>query len=269
MPHEKALIFAGPATMHDKMRRLGWAANEAGRTSPMRIYLVEDELRLARSYARNLEDEGHAVEVATDGYTAYHCLHANSDAFDVIILDVLLPGLSGIEVCRALRQEGVRVPILLLTALDQTEQKVSGLDAGADDYLTKPFPFEELLARLRALVRRPHRYDPVAAATQRSVGDLHIDLLRHEVVRGEKVILLTAREFAVLEVLARNPGRVLTRQQLTERVWPDGTEAGSNVLDTYVHYLRDKIDRGFPVKLLHTVRGVGYTLRAPTEGSTR
>lgn len=234
----------------------------------MRIFLVEDEPRLARSYARNLEDEGHAVELAADGETAYHHLRQSGELYDVVILDVRLPGRSGIDVCRALRHEGVRVPILLLTALDQTEQKVAGLDAGADDYLTKPFPFEELLARLRALARRPYRFDPVAAATQLQVGDLHMDLLRHEVSRGETMIPLTAREFALLELLARNAGRVLTRQQLTERMWPDGTEAGSNVLDTYVHYLRDKIDRDHPVKLLRTVRGVGYTLRPPAEGSS-
>ena len=235
----------------------------------MRIFLVEDEPRLARSYARQLEDEGYSVELAADGHVAYERLRQNGDLYDIVVLDVLLPGRSGIEVCRALRREGVRVPILLLTALDQTEQKVAGLDAGADDYLTKPFPFEELLARLRALARRPYRFDPVAAATQLQVGDLHIDLLRHEVMRGGALIVLTAREFALLEMLARHAGRVLTRQQLTERIWPDGTEAGSNVLDTYVHYLRDKIDRDHPVKLLQTVRGVGYTLRAPSEGSAR
>ncbi|MGH2516708.1 MAG: response regulator transcription factor [Ktedonobacterales bacterium] len=235
----------------------------------MRIFLVEDEPRLARGYARNLEDEGHTVALAADCESAYERLHSSGDLYDVVILDVLLPGKSGIEVCRALRHDGIRAPILLLTALDQTEQKVAGLDAGADDYLTKPFPFDELLARLRALVRRPYRYDPVSAATQLVVADLHIDLLRHEVMRGETVLSLTTREFAVLETLARNAGRVIPRQLLLERVWPDGTEAGSNVLDTYVHYLRDKIDRDFPVKLLHTVRGVGYTLRAPAKGSSR
>lgn len=235
----------------------------------MRIFLVEDEPRLARSYARNLEDEGHSVAMSVDGVAAYERLRSSGDTYDVVILDVLLPGMSGIEVCRALRREGIRVPILLLTALDETEQKVAGLDAGADDYLTKPFPFNELLARLRALVRRPYRYDPVSAATQLDVGDLHIDLLRHEVMRGETVLSLTVREFAVLETLARNAGRVISRQQLLERVWPDGTEAGSNVLDTYVHYLREKIDRDYPVKLLHTVRGVGYTLRLPAKGASR
>lgn len=229
----------------------------------MRILLVEDEVRLARSYKRNLEDEGHTVEVIHDGLTAQARAIEERSSFDAIVMDVLLPGRSGIDVCRELRRAGHRVPILLLTALDQTEHKVAGLDAGADDYLTKPFPFEELLARLRALSRRPYHYDAGVQATQLDVGDLHIDLLRHEVIRQNTVLPLTAREFTLLEYLARNVNRVLTRQQLSDRVWPDGTDAGSNVLDTYVHYLRDKIDRDFDPKLLHTVRGVGYMLRTP------
>lgn len=232
----------------------------------MRILLVEDELRLARSYQRNLQDEGYIVETAFDGEVAYnHVMEAPGD-FDVVILDVMLPKRDGISVCRDLRRAGVRLPILLLTALDQTEDKVAGLDAGADDYLTKPFPFEELLARLRALARRGRQFDASANATTLEVADLSIDLLRREVYRGNRVITLTAREFALLEFLARNADRVLTRRQLTERVWPDGTEAGSNVLDTYIHYLREKIDRDEPEKLIHTARGVGYSLRAPRKG---
>lgn len=238
-------------------------AKGAGGT--VRILLVEDELRLARSYQRNLEDEGHSVVAVYDGESALERLLDNAAAYDVVIMDVLLPGQSGIEVCRAVRRQGVRVPILLLTALGETEDKVTGLDAGADDYLTKPFPMDELLARLRALTRRPHGFDPVAQATQLRAGDLTVDVLRHEVTRGNRLIPLTVREFALLEFLARNAGRVLTRQQLTDRVWPDGTEAGSNVLDTYIHYLREKIDRDAAEseKLLHTVRGVGYSLREP------
>lgn len=235
----------------------------------MRILLVEDELRLARSYQRHLEDEGHTVEAVADGEAALERLLADPFAFDVVIMDVLLPGRSGVEVCAIVRRQGIRVPILLLTALGDTEDKVAGLDAGADDYLTKPFPMDELFARLRALARRPHLFDPVAQATQLRVADLSVDVLRHEVMRGNRLIPLTVREFALLEVLARNAGRVLTRQQLTDRVWPDGTDAGSNVLDTYIHYLREKIDRDAPEKLLHTVRGVGYTLRARPEGGVR
>lgn len=231
----------------------------------MRILLVEDELRLVRSYQRNLEDEGHSVVAVYDGESALERLLDDPTAYDVVIMDVLLPGQTGIEVCRVVRRQGIRVPILLLTALGETEDKVAGLDAGADDYLTKPFPMDELFARLRALTRRPHVFDPVAQATQLRVADLTLDVLRHEVTRGNRLIPLTVREFTLLEFLVRNAGRVLTRQQLTDRVWPDGTEAGSNVLDTYIHYLRDKIDRDAveSEKLLHTVRGVGYTLRAP------
>jgi DNA-binding response OmpR family regulator len=161
----------------------------------------------------------------------------------------------------------VTLPILLLTALDQTEDKVAGLDAGADDYLTKPFPFDELLARLRALTRRGRQFDALANATTLTVGDLSIDVLSREVIRANHLIPLTAREFSLLEYLARNADRVLTREQLWARVWPEGTEAGSNVLDTYIHYLRDKIDRDTPDKMIHTVRGVGYSLRTPQKGS--
>ncbi|HEX8727538.1 MAG TPA: response regulator transcription factor [Ktedonobacterales bacterium] len=229
----------------------------------MRILLVEDELRLARSYQRNLQDDGHAVEVAADGETAYDRVMTSPSDFDVIILDVLLPGRDGVTVCRDLRSAGVTLPILLLTALDQTEDKVAGLDAGADDYLTKPFPFDELLARLRALTRRGRQFDGAANATSLAVGDLSMDVLRREVIRGNRLVPLTAREFTLLEYLMRNVDRVLTRQQLWARVWPDGTEAGSNVLDTYIHYLREKIDRDAPEKLIQTARGVGYAIRSP------
>jgi|SRR5579884_2650106 len=231
----------------------------------MRILLVEDEPRLARSYQRNLQDEGHEVEVLGDGDAAYTLVRADHDRFDVIVLDVLLPGRNGISVCRSLRREGVTTPILLLTALDATEDKVAGLDAGADDYLTKPFPFEELLARLRALVRRSRQFEAGAEAGQIRAGDLVMDVPRHEVTRAGRRITLTAREFALLEYLARNANRVLTRAQLTDRIWPEGTEAGSNVLDTYIHYLRDKIDTPGLPRMIHTVRGVGYSLRTPEE----
>ncbi|HET8905867.1 MAG TPA: response regulator transcription factor [Ktedonobacterales bacterium] len=231
----------------------------------MRILLVEDEVRLARSYTRNLEDDGHTVTTVHDGDVAYETVSAAPDAYDALIVDVLLPGRNGIALCRDLRRAGVRTPILLLTALDATQDKVAGLDAGADDYITKPFPFEELLARLRALARRPHGYNPAGGNPELVVDDLVIDLLRHEVYRGKELVTLTAREFALLELLARNANRVLSREVLMTRIWPDGTEAGSNVLDTYIHYLRDKIDRSASHKLIHTVRGVGYSLRSPRE----
>lgn len=231
----------------------------------MRILLVEDDVRLGRSYQRNLERAGHVVETLHDAETAYARLTEpptdGRGAIQMVILDVLLPGKSGIALCRALRQAGILTPILLLTALDDTESKVAGLDAGADDYLTKPFPFDELLARLRALVRRPRTFDADAGATQIRVGDLLIDQLQHEVYRGNRLVPLTPREYALLEYLARNADRVLTREQLIARVWPDGTEAGSNVLESYIHHLREKLEVDAYDRLIHTVRGVGYALR--------
>ena len=232
----------------------------------MYILLVEDDPRLSRSYRRNLEEEGHQVTLATDGDTAIEYIMAETNGYDVIILDVLLPGRSGIQVCREVRRQGIATPILMLTALDQTEDKVTGLDAGADDYLTKPFPTDELLARLRALVRRSPHFVPDAPATTMQIGDLRLDLLRHEVFRDDTLILLTAREFALLELLVRNAGQVLLKSQIISRIWPDGTEYGSNILETYIHYLREKIDKDSPVKLIATVRGVGYSIRLPRTG---
>lgn len=231
------------------------------------LLLVEDDHRLARSYQRNLEAEGYLVEVAHDAESAYETVCASPERFDVLILDVLLPGRDGVTLCRDLRQAGVEMPIVLLTALDQTEEKVAGLDAGADDYITKPFPFAELLARLRALSRRPSAFEPRSGTPRLEVGDLVIDVPRHQVTRGGTPIHLTLTEFTLLELLARNEGLVLTRDRLTEEIWPDGTDAGSNVLESYIHFLRDKIDRGHSDKLIQTVRGVGYSLRPPDRGT--
>lgn len=228
-----------------------------------RLLLIEDDRRLARSYQRNLEAEGYFVQVINDGDTAYETVRARPERFDALILDVLLPGRDGVTLCRDLRQAGVEVPIVLLTALDQTEEKVAGLDAGADDYITKPFPFAELLARLRALSRRPIAFEPRANAARLEVGDLVIDVPRHEISRAGLPIHLTLTEFTLLELLARNAGLVLTRDRLSDEIWPDGTEAGSNVLESYIHFLRDKIDRDHDHKLIQTVRGVGYCLRLP------
>lgn len=233
-----------------------------------RLLLVEDDQRLARSYQRNLEAEGYFVEVIHDGDAAYDMVCAGPGRFDALILDVLLPGRDGVTLCRDLRQAGVEVPVVLLTALDQTEEKVAGLDAGADDYITKPFPFAELLARLRALSRRPTNFAPRASAAQLEVGDLVIDVPRHEVTRAGVPIHLTLTEFTLLELLARNAGLVLTRDLLTDEIWPDGTDAGSNVLESYIHFLRDKIDRGHEHKLIQTIRGVGYSLRIHTRVSS-
>lgn len=228
----------------------------------MRLLLVEDDVRLARSYQRNLERAGYQVDVFHDAESAWAFLRRESRAIQVIILDVLLPGQSGIELCRQIRDANIETPTLLLTALDQTGDKVAGLDAGADDYLTKPFPFAELLARLRALTRRQQRLEQ-GSATEIHIGELVIDPLQREVYLSDRLIALTPREYALLEFLARNADRALSRQQISARVWPEGTEAGSNVLDTYIHHLREKLDDYGTVQMIQTVRGVGYALRAP------
>lgn len=227
----------------------------------MRVLVVEDERKLARLMTTALGQERHTVDVAYDGEEAIN--RAQAGIYDVIVLDVMLPERSGIEVCRWLRAHDITTPVLLLTARDQIEDKVEGLDAGADDYMTKPFAFEELAARLRALRRRATAAPEGASApTTLVVGDLTLDLVRHEAQRGERRITFTTREFALLEFLMRHPGRPFSRSQIVSRVWPDESEATSNVVDTYIHYLRDKIDRDFSRPLLHTVRGVGYAIHA-------
>ncbi|HET9979840.1 MAG TPA: response regulator transcription factor [Ktedonobacterales bacterium] len=229
----------------------------------MKALLTEDELSLARTYQRHLERAGHRVEVFTSAEAVYERLVEAPEEFDVLVLDVLLPGMSGIELTRRLRREGFDIPILMLTALGQNSDVVAGLDAGADDYLTKPFPMDVLLARLRALGRRPRTFDPVANATQIRAGELVIDELQHIVFRGAERITLTPREFTLLVYLARHANRVLTRGQLMQHVWPDGTEAASNVLDTYIHHLREKLEVPGGPDVIETIRGVGYALRLP------
>jgi DNA-binding response OmpR family regulator len=233
----------------------------------MRLLLVEDELQLARTYQRHLERAGHHVEALGSAELAYaRLMGTRPETYDALVLDVLLPGENGIALTRRLRHDGARVPILLLTALDRSSDVVAGLDAGADDYLTKPFPMDVLLARLRALGRRPHVFDPVANATQIHVGELVVDELQHAAYQSGHEIALTPREFTLLAYLARNANRVLTREQLTLHVWPEGTEAASNVLDTYIHHLRSKLARSGGERLIQTVRGVGYVLRSVPGG---
>jgi DNA-binding response OmpR family regulator len=222
----------------------------------MRVLVVEDERRLARLLRRVLEEERYTVDEAHDGVEGEDL--ARTGVHDVIILDVMLPGRDGLTVCRNLRRDRVATPILMLTARDTVPDRVTGLDAGADDYLVKPFAFAELLARLRALTRRR---TPELAPTRLEAGDLVMDLVKHEVTRAGKVIDLTPREYALLEYFLRHPGHVLSRARLLEAVWRYDAEVTSNVVDIYVHYLREKIDRGFERKLLHTVRGAGYVLR--------
>jgi heavy metal response regulator len=222
----------------------------------MRILVVEDEQRIAAFIKRGLEEESYAVDVAYDGEEALDW--AAVVDYDLIVLDVLMPKKDGLQVCRELRTQGSRVPILMLTARDAIEDRVRGLDSGADDYLVKPFAFQELLARIRALWRRGGE----VKSTRLQVGDLVLDTVTHRADRGGRVIELTAREYALLEFLMRHPGQALSRTQIAEHVWDYDFFATSNVVDVYVRYLRRKIDQGFEIKLIKTVRGVGYKIEA-------
>jgi two-component system copper resistance phosphate regulon response regulator CusR len=223
----------------------------------MRILFAEDDRQLRTSIARGLREQSYAVDQAGTGPQAL-ALAAASE-YDVIILDVLLPSTDGLAVCRAIREQGSRVPILMLTALDGVEQRIAGLDAGADDYLTKPFDFGELLARLRALTRRRGDVAPATIV----VGDLAIDTARRSVRRNRRDIALTAKEFALLLHLARNAGRVVSRAELMSHVWDDARNTYSNIIDVYASRLRRKIDEGEKVALFTTVRGSGFMLEAP------
>jgi len=224
----------------------------------MRLLVVEDEKRLAYLLRRVLLEERHTVDLANDGHSGLDL--ALSDTYDAVILDLMLPGIDGLEVCDQMRAEQIMTPVLMLTARGAIEDRVTGLNAGADDYLTKPFAMEELLARVNALLRRrERRFDE---SLHLSVGDLTLDLLRHEALRDGRIIELTAKEFALLEYLMRHAGRVLTRTQIVDAVWHYDLDALSNVVDIYIHYLRDKIDQGFASPLIKTVRGVGYKIEA-------
>ena len=224
----------------------------------MHILVVEDEQRLAYLLRRVLLEERHTVDLAHDGNTGLDL--ALSDTYDVVILDIMLPEIDGVEVCRQMRAERIMSPILMLTARGSVEDRVTGLNVGADDYLTKPFAMEELLARINALLRRRDQH--FDENPRLSVGDLTLDLVGHEARRDGRVIELTAKEFALLEYLMRHPGRVLTRTQIVDAVWRYDMEALSNVVDIYIHYLRDKVDQGFSRPLIKTVRGVGYKIEA-------
>lgn len=229
----------------------------------MRILLAEDDRHLLTSIARGLREAGYVVDEALTGPAALDL--ASQTAYDVVVLDVLLPGSTGTAVCQAIRARGDRVPILMLTALDAVEHRIAGLDAGADDYLTKPFDFGELLARLRALTRRHADRTP----SRLVVGDLVIDTERHSVRRGERDIALTAREFALLSYLAANTGRVVSRAELMEHVWDDNPDKYSNIIDVYASRLRRKIDDGEAIALFSTVRGVGFLLEPPPSNVNR
>jgi two-component system OmpR family response regulator len=221
----------------------------------MRVLIVEDEVKMAALVRRGLRKEGIAADVAVKGEDALWMAEATD--YDALILDVMLPGIDGFEVCRRLRSAGVWSPILMLTARDSVRDRVAGLDTGADDYLTKPFSYAELLARLRALVRR----GPVERPTELVVGELRLDPASRQVWRGDREIELSAKEFAILETFMRRPGEVLSRFQLLEHAWDYDYENRSNVVDSYVRFLRQKIDKPFGTSTIETVRGAGYRFR--------
>ncbi len=221
----------------------------------MRVLVVEDDSRIAGFIEKGLQESGYAVRLARDGDEAY--LDARYNPYDLIVLDLMLPKMDGIDVARHLRREGIVTPILMLTARDTEQDKIAGLDVGADDYLTKPFGFGEFLARVRALLRR----ESMNRSSVMRMGDLEVDTVARRVHRAGREIALSGREYMLLEYLIHHAGQVVTRDLLMENVWSDA-EAESNVIDVYVGYLRQKIDAPFGQSLIHTVRGIGYTLRA-------
>ena len=221
----------------------------------MRILVIEDEAKIAQFIKRGLKEEGYAVDVANDGEQGHFLLSSNE--YDAIILDLMLPKIDGLTLCRTLRKEGNQTPMIMLTAKDAVKDKVKGLDSGADDYLPKPFAFEELLARLRVLLRKRDS----RVQTQLRVGDLSLDLLTHKVTRGDREIDLTVKEYALLEYLMRNAGNIVTRTMISEHVWDINFDTFTNVIDVYINYLRNKVDSGFADKMIHTVRGKGYLLK--------
>jgi two-component system OmpR family response regulator len=221
----------------------------------MRVLLIEDDPDTADYVTKGLEEEGHTIDHTSDGRDGVS--QAMSDEYDILIVDRMLPGLDGLAIVKGLRTAGRRVPIIFLTALGGVDDRVDGLDAGGDDYLTKPFAFSELLARVNALARRPHLK---GEETRLKVGDLALDLISRTVVRAGTEIELQPREFRLLEVLMRNKGRVVTRTMLLERVWNFHFDPKTSVVETHISRLRSKIDRPFPTELIHTIRGSGYSL---------
>ena len=218
--------------------------------------IIEDEKKIAGFIKRGLKEENYAADTALTGPEGLRL--ALENPYDLLILDLMLPGLDGLSLCAKLREDGFSKPILMLTAKDRVEDKVKGLDSGANDYLTKPFAFEELLARVRVLLRK----SPGEPATLLKAGDLEMDLLSHKVRRGEREITLSSKEFALLEYLIRNEGAIVTRTMIAEHVWDINFDTDTNVIDVFINYLRKKIDQESPKKLIHTIRGKGYTLKA-------
>lgn len=221
----------------------------------MRILIIEDEKKIAEFIKRGLKEDGYAVDIANNAERGHFL--ATTQEYDLVVLDLMLPDMDGIALCKKLRDEKFAKPILMLTAKGRVQDKVAGLDAGANDYLTKPFAFEEFLARVRALLRK----NDSKQITKLQVGDLTLDLLSHKVARGGKEIDLTSKEYALLEYFMRNAGHVVTRTMISEHVWDINFDTFTNVIDVYVNYLRNKIDEGFKVKLIHTLRGRGYVFK--------
>ncbi|MGD2089363.1 MAG: response regulator transcription factor [Candidatus Aminicenantes bacterium] len=220
----------------------------------MRILIAEDDRKVAGFLKKGLKEEHYAVDVCYDGEDAL--FQAQVNQYDLIILDVMLPKRNGFSVCKAIREEGILSPILMLTARDQLEDKVKGLREGADDYLTKPFAFEELLARIQALLRRTQDYKTKTL----NVGNLELDPVSRKITRAGKPITLTGKEYALLEYLMRNKGRVITQSMIIDHVWDMNYDGLSNVVNVYINHLREKIDKGFSQKYIHTIRGVGYKI---------
>ncbi len=221
----------------------------------MKILLIEDEKKISNFIKKGLEEENYLVDTAFNGKDGFEI--AVSAPYDLIIMDLMLPYINGFDLCKKLRESGVNTPILMLTVRDSVEDKVKGLDSGADDYLTKPFAFEELLARIRALLRKRN----IVEKTILKIDDLEMDLISHKVKRGGKEINLTSKEYALLEYLLRNKGKIVTRTMIYQNVWDIGFDTETNVIDVFVNYLRKKIDGNGSKKLIHTIRGKGYMLQ--------
>ena len=221
----------------------------------MRILLVEDDKKLAGYLQKGLVEEQYAVDVYHDGLSGLYW--AREFQYDLIILDIMLPGKDGMAVCQELRERGTLTPVIMLTAKDSVQDKIKGLNIGADDYMAKPFSFDELLARIRALLRRTQSYK----GSILKVADLELDPVSHKVIRAGKEIILTGKEYALLEYLMRSKGRVVTETNIIDHVWDMQSEPFTNVVSVYIHYLRNKIDKGFAKKLIHTVRTLGYVMK--------
>jgi len=221
----------------------------------MRILVVEDEKRIASFIERGLKEERYVVDVAHTGEKGL--FHAEINTYDLIILDIMLPDIDGISICKQLRENGINVPILMLTAKNRVQDKVLGLDSGADDYLTKPFAFDEFLARVRALLRKTQ----AQKVTTLTISDLELDQIKHSVKRAGQEITLANKEYALLEYLLLNANQIVTRTMISEHVWNEDFDTFTNVFDVYIHRLRTKIDKGFNKPLIHSVRGVGYVLK--------